>query len=202
MLLGGLLGGIFNGNRRLGYSLAGNVARINIRCRTSKRRHHSDVKIQKKTRRSKEVQKTSCRTHRSELLCVAAKNLLLVLPVATAASAPPIRVGSVCGAGGSLVTRSASIGATSGRLRGRRTKDGAPSSSSSSLSVILTSRRRFEAWLVSAGNAFIGDGSAVIGLFPATLSSVVDAGRCWSSSLPVYWGHRAASSTAGSTPAG
>ena len=183
--LGGLLGGIFNGNRRLGCSLAGNVARINIRCRTSKRRHHSDAKSRKKTRR-KEVQKTSCGTYRSELLCVAAKNLLLVLPVAAAASAPPSHVSSVCGAGGSLVTRQASIGTTSGRLRGLRTKDGAASSSSSSSSVILTSRRHFGASLVSADNASFRDGSTAIGLFPATLSSVVGTGPFCSSSLLVY----------------
>jgi hypothetical protein len=64
-----------------------------------------------------------------------------------------------------------------GRLRGLRTKDGIASSSSSSSSVILTSRRRFGAWLVSAGNASVADGSMAIGLFSATLSSVVGAGR-------------------------
>ena len=47
-------------------------------------------------------------------------------------------------------------GATSGRLRGLRTKEGAASSSSSS-SVILTSRGRFSAWLLSAGSASVGD---------------------------------------------
>ena len=129
------------------------------------------------------MQKTSRRTHRSKRLCVAAKNLLLVLPVAATASAPPCRVGSVCGAGGSLVTRPASIGATLGRLRSLRTKDGAASPSSSSSSAILTSRRRFGAWLVSAGNASIRDGSTAIGLFPATLASVVGAGQFCSSSL-------------------
>ena len=123
------------------------------------------------------MQKTGFRTHRLELLCVTVKNLLLVLPAAAAASSPPSRIDSVCGAGGSLVTRPASIGMTSGRLHGLRTKDGAASSSSSSSSAILTSRRHFEAWLVSAGIASMGDGSTAIGLFPATLSSVVGAGR-------------------------
>ena len=52
---------------------------------------------------------------------------------------PPSRVGSACRAGGLLVIGPEVIGATSGRLRGLRTKDGAASSSSSS-SVILTSR--------------------------------------------------------------
>ena len=148
------------------------------------------------------MQKTGFRTHRSELLCIAVKNLLLVLPAAAAASASPSRIGSMCGAGGSLVTRPASIGATSGRLSGLRTKDGVASSSLSSSSAILTSRRRFGAWLVSAGIASVGDGSTAIGLFPTTLSSVVGASRFWSSSLLVYWRHRAASSTGGSTPAG
>jgi len=89
-------------------------------------RHHN---LQQKNNNKEEVQKTSCRTHRSERLCVAAKNLLLVLPVAVAASAPPSCVGSVCGAGGSLVTRPAVVGATSGRLHGLLTSDGAASSS-------------------------------------------------------------------------
>ena len=130
------------------------------------------------------------------------KNLLLFLPAVTAASGPPGRVGSVCGAGGSLVTRPASIGATLGRLRSLRTKDGAASPSSSSSSAILTSRRRFGAWLVSVGNTSIRDGSTAIGLFPATLSLVVGAGRFWSSSLLVYWGHRGVSPSDGSIPAG
>ena len=77
-------------------------------------------------------------------------------------------------------------GATSGRLRGLRTKEGAATSSSLSSSVILMSRRRFEAWLVSAGSASAGDGSTTSGLFLATLSSVVGAGRFYSSSLLVY----------------
>ena len=67
-----------------------------------------------------------------------------------------------------------------------RTKEGVISSSSSSSSVILTSRRRFGAWLLFAGSASAGDGSATSGLFPATLSSVVEAGRFCSSSLLVY----------------
>ena len=114
------------------------------------------------------------------------KNLLLVLPVAVAAPVSPRCVGSACGAGGSLVTRPVAVGVTSGRLRGLRTKEGVASSSSTSSSVILTSRRRFGAWLVSAGSAPVGDGSTAIGLFPVTLSSVVGAGRggsvpphCW-----------------------
>jgi len=148
------------------------------------------------------VQKACFITHRSELLCIAAKNLLLVLLAAAADSAPPSHIGSVCGAGGSLVTRPASIGATLGRLCGLRTKYGAASSSSSSSSAILTSRRRFGAWLVSAGIASMGDGSIAIGLFPATLSSVVGAGRLWSSSLLVYWRHRATLCAGGSTLAG
>ena len=88
LLLGGLLGGIFNGNRRLG-SLASDVVQINIRCRTSNRRHHAYVKIHKKTSRKK-CRKTSCRTYRSKRLCIAAKKLLQVLPVAAAASAPQV----------------------------------------------------------------------------------------------------------------
>ena len=113
------------------------------------------------------------------------KNLLLVLPVAAAAAVSPTRVGSACGAGGLLVIRSAVAGATSGRLRGLRTKEGAASSSLSS-SAILTSRQRFGAWLLSTGSASAGHGSTASGLFPATLSSVVGAGRFCSSSLLVY----------------
>ena len=141
------------------------------------------------------------------------KNLLLVLPACAAASAPPRRIGSTCATGGSLVTRPGSISVTSGWLRGLRTKDGAVSSSSLSSSTILTSRRCLGAWLVEpwpikgsaavhAGIASVGDGSTAIGLFPATLSSVVGVGRLWSSSLLVYWRHRAALSAGGSTPAG
>ena len=130
------------------------------------------------------------------------KNLLLVLPAATAVSAPPRRLGSTCAAGGSLVTRPVSIDATSGWMRGLRTKDGAANSSSSSSSAILMSRRRFGAWLVSAGIASVGDGSTGSGLFPATLSSMVGAGRRCSSSLLVYWRHQAALLAGGSTPTG
>ena len=83
------------------------------------------------------------------------KNLLLVLLAAAAAPVSLTRVGSACGASGSLVIRSAVAGATSGRLRGLRTKEGAASFSSSS-SAILTSRRRFGAWLLSAGSASAG----------------------------------------------
>ena len=50
--------------------------------------------------------------------------------------------------------------------------------------------------------ASVGDGSTAIGLFPATPSSAVGAGRVWPSSLLVYWRHRAASSAEGSTPVG
>ena len=57
-------------------------------------------------------------------------------------------------------------------------------------------------WSRPRWNCFHGDGSTAMGLFPATLSSVVGAGRLWSSSLLVYWGHRAALSAGGSTPAG
>ena len=86
-----------------------------------------------------------------------------------------------------LVIRPVVAGATSGRLRGLRTREGtASSSSSSSSSVIRTSRRCFGALLLSAGSVSAGDGSATSGLFPATLSSVVGAGRggpvpphCW-----------------------
>ena len=119
-------------------------------------------------------------------------NLLLVRPAGTCAPISTTR-----GAGGSLATRSVVAGALSGRLRGRRTSDGAASSSSSS-STIRTSRRRFGAWLLSAGNVGTGKGSAASGLFPATLSSVVGTGRAWSSSLLVYRSHRAASSKGGS----
>ena len=149
----------------------------------------------------------------SELRCAAVKNLLLVLPTAAAAFVPPGHIGSTCAASVSLVTRPASIGATSGWLRGIWTKDGAVSSSSLSSSTILTSRRRLGAWLVEpwpfegsaavpARIASVEDGSTVIGLFPATLSSVVGAGRLWSSSLLVYWKHPAALTAGGSTPAG
>ena len=78
-------------------------------------------------------------TYRSDRLCVAV-NLLLVLPVGACAPVSTTR-----GAGGSLVTRSVVAGATSGRPRGLRTSDGTASSSSSLLSVIRTSRRRFGA---------------------------------------------------------
>ena len=112
-----------------------------------------------------------------------------------------------------LVSRPASLDATSGRLCGLWTKDGAISSASLSSLTILTSRQRLEAWLVEpwpiescaaipAGIASVEDGSIVIGLFLATLSSMVGAGRLWCSSLLVYWKHRAASSASGSTPAG
>jgi len=66
--------------------------------------------------------------------------------------------------------------------------------------MILTSRRRFGAWLVSAGIASVGDGSTAIGLFPDTMSSAVGARPLWSSSLLVYWRHQAALSAGGSTP--
>ena len=84
---------------------------------------------------------------------------------------------------GSLATRSPVIGTTSRRLRSLRTKEGTASSSSSS-SMILTSRRRFGAWLVSAGSTSAGDGSTASDLFLATLSSVVGQGgsvppHCW-----------------------
>ena len=114
------------------------------------------------------------------------KNLLLVLPVAAAAPVSQTRAGSACGAGGLLVIRSVAAGATSGRRRGLRTKEGAASSSSSLSSAILTSRRRFGAWLLSTGSASAGDGSTASGLFPATLSSVVGVGQFCSSSLLVY----------------
>jgi hypothetical protein len=51
LLPGGLLGGVFNDNRRIGCSLVGDVARIDIRCRTSKRRHHVDIKIRIKNKK-------------------------------------------------------------------------------------------------------------------------------------------------------
>jgi hypothetical protein len=56
-LLGGLLGGVFNDNRRLDRSLVGDVAWINIRRRTSKRRYHADVtnSQQKKHNNKEEV---------------------------------------------------------------------------------------------------------------------------------------------------
>ena len=148
------------------------------------------------------MQTTCFKTYRSESWCIPVKNLLLVLPATAAASAPPRRIGSVCAVGGSLVIRLVSIGATSGRLRGLRTKEGGVSSSSSPSSAILTSRRHFGAWLVSAGIASVGDGSTTVGLFPAALSSMVGTGRVWSSSLLVYWRHRAPSPAGGSTLAG
>ena len=114
------------------------------------------------------------------------KNLLLVLPVGASALVSTTRVGSTCGAGGSLVIRPVVAGTTSERLRGLRTKEGAASSSSSSSSVIRTRRQRFGAWLLSAYSVSVGDGSTTSGLFPATLSSVVGAGRICSSSLLVY----------------
>ena len=116
-------------------------------------------------------------------MCVAVKNLLLVLPVVVASPVSPTRVGSAWGAGGSLVIRSAVAGATSGWLRGLRTKEGAASSSSSS-SAIRTSRRRFGAWLLSAGSASAGDGSIANGLFPLPCPrwsgrDGSDLPRCW-----------------------
>jgi hypothetical protein len=51
-----LLGGVFNDNRQLGCPLAGDVARINIRCHTSKRRRHANVKIHsKKNKKQQQV---------------------------------------------------------------------------------------------------------------------------------------------------
>ena len=44
LLVGGLLGSVFM-DGRLGCSLAGDVAQINIRCRTNKRRDNADIKI-------------------------------------------------------------------------------------------------------------------------------------------------------------
>jgi hypothetical protein len=76
------------------------------------------------------------------------------------------------------------VGATSGRLRSLWTKEGVASSTSLS-SVIRTSRRRFVALLLSTGRVSAGDEFAASGLFPATLSSVVGAGR-FCSSLLVY----------------
>ena len=133
-------------------------------------------------------------TYRSDRRWVAV-NLLRARPVGAWAPVSVTR-----GEGGSLATRPVVVGALSGRLRGRRTSDGAASSSSSSSSVIRTSRRCFGAWLLSAGSVATGEGSAAIGLFPATLSSVVGMGRAWSSLL-VYRVHRA-SSSGGSSPAG
>ena len=100
-----------------------------------------------KQKQNAEYRSTKVRliTYRSERLCVAV-NLLMVLPVGACAPVSTTRVGSVCGAGGSLDTRTVVTGATSGRLRGLRTREvTASSSSSSSSSVIQTSRRRFGA---------------------------------------------------------
>jgi len=123
----------------------------------------SKVATKRKKYRSTRVR---LKTYRSERLCVAVKNLLLVLPVGASALVSTTRVGSTRGAGGSLVIRPVVAGATSRRLRDLRTKEGAASSSSSSSSVILTSRRRFGAWLLSAGRVSAGDGSATSGLSP------------------------------------
>jgi hypothetical protein len=149
-----------------------------------------------------------------ELRCTAVKTRLLARPAATAASVPPGRACSTCAAGGSSATRPAWPGATSGRLRGLRTKVGAASSSSSS-STILTSQRRLGArlskvdpWPITGpaaapvGAAPTEVDSTAISLLPTTLSSVVGAGRSTPSSLLVYRSHRAASTAGGSTPAG
>ena len=139
------------------------------------------------------------------------KTLLLARPAAAAASVPTGRACSTCAVGGSSTTRPPSPWATSERLRGLRTKVGAASSSSSSSLTILTSQWRLGArlsevdlWPITGpaaaplGAALAGDGCTAIGLLPATLSSVVGAGRFSPSSLLVYRSHRAASSAGGS----
>ena len=138
----------------------------------------SDAALKKtaiKKNKIAEIRKSN--TYRSERRWVAV-NLLLVWPVGTCAPNSAVR-----GAGGSPATRSAVVAPLSGRLGGLRTNDGTASSSSSS--SIRTNRRRFGARLLSAGSIGAGDGSAGIGLFPATLSSVVGTGRACSSSLLV-----------------
>ena len=138
------------------------------------KRHLNSVKTQQQNAKYHST-KVRMQTYRSEHRCVAV-NRLLTLPIGACAPVSTTRVGSTCGAGGSLVTPPVVAGATSGRLRGIRTNVGAASSSSSSSAVIRTSRRRFGAWLLSAGSVGAGEGSAANGLFPATLSSVVGAG--------------------------
>ena len=143
------------------------------------------------------------------------KTLLLTLRAVAAASAAPGRACSTCAARGSSATRPPSLGATSRRLRGLRTKFGAISSSSSSLSRILISQHHLGArasevdpWpimgpaVAPAGTSSATNGSLAIGLLPATLSLVVGAARLPSLSLLVYWSHQAALTAGGSTPAG
>ena len=141
----------------------------------------SDAALQElklKKREESKIRKSN--TYRSDRRW-AAVNLLLARPVG--ACAP---TSATCGAAAPLATRSVATGAVSGRFRGRRTNEGAASSSSSSSSTIRTSRRRFGAWLLSAGRSAgssgVGKGSAGNGLFPATLSSEVGTGRARSSS--------------------
>ena len=141
------------------------------------------------------------------------KNLLRALPAVAAASAAPGRACSTCMTSRSLTTRPLSLGATSGWLWGLRTKVGAASSDSSSSSTIRISQRHLGArvsdvdpWPIMgpapAGTASTADGSAAIGLLPATLSSVVGARQFPSSSLLVYWSIRSAMTAGGSTPVG
>ena len=118
LLADGLLGGIVISNCRLGCPQAGSVARINIRGRTNKEELMQITILTSNLIKNKESTESLFQTYRSELRCAAVKNLLLVRPAAAAASVPPGRIGSTCAAGGSLITRSASIGATLGRLRG------------------------------------------------------------------------------------
>jgi hypothetical protein len=142
LLADSLLGGIDISNCRLGCPQAGSVARINIRGCTNKEELMQITILTSNLVKNKESAETLFRTYRSELRCAAVKNHLLVYLAAAAASVPPGRIGSMCAARGSLITRSASIGAMSGRLRGLQTKDVAVSSSSLSSLTILTSRRR------------------------------------------------------------
>ena len=140
-------------------------------------------------------------TYRLELLCDVEQILRLAPPAATtgcAWSGCACSIGA-CAAGGSSADRSLGVGTTSGRLRGSQTRFGAASSSSSSSSTTRSSRRCFGArapeaepwtdegpWADSVATTPTQDGPPAIGLLPATLSSVVGAGRSSSSSLLVY----------------
>jgi len=156
----GLRRGVPSGSNGLSHPLASNVVRIDVRRRANNKTTF------------KQCQNAKCRntkvrmqTYRSERRCVAV-NLLLVLPVGACPPVSTTCVGLSRGAGGSLVTRPVVVGATSGRLRGLRTNDGAASSSSSSSSSIRTSRQRFGAWLLSDGSVATGEGPPPVASSP------------------------------------
>jgi len=143
-LICGLWRGVFNDGSRLGRPLLRDLVGVDVRRRA---KQQSGIFNNSKKKKGTKIRKLN--TYRSDRRWVAV-NLLLALPVGACAPVSVTR-----GAGGSLATRSVVAGALSGRLRGLRTSDGTASSSSSS-SVIRTSRRRFGAWLLSAGSVGAG----------------------------------------------